>query len=321
MEHRQEWVHADPCENAYDKPTLYAVGWGKSPTPTHAVSKDGVAEVTLRYTPKKELIPAPKIPPETICSLNELLMNHWAGISGVPGRLAALQSRSKQEFEALKKLSETDRSNTSHLGGRTTGSVEWRSARGELGSCVGGVHADTVSFSDAEVLEGKKDQMEMTKISVWDDGKLITGIQCEWNSVPTGEVLKGTCHASSGDNMKETVLNLAKGDRVTHVSVRTGDVVDYIKLETKMGESIACGNPGGGEARVLVIPEGERLVGFRGGLGGHIHNIGILTAPMLERSKVSAADVQKMGDIYASLVTEGMERNMAALEALKRVRY
>ncbi|ELR24431.1 uncharacterized protein ACA1_007310 [Acanthamoeba castellanii str. Neff] len=49
--HNQErWVHADPCESAYDKPLLYEAGWGKKLSYVVAISKDEAIDVIHRYT-------------------------------------------------------------------------------------------------------------------------------------------------------------------------------------------------------------------------------------------------------------------------------
>jgi hypothetical protein len=128
MEHRMEWMHADPCENAYAKPLLYSLGWGKKPTWTVAVAKDGIVDVTRRYCPDPNAIPAKK---ENLFALNEVLQSHWADGNA----LQALKQRDQEEESQLAKIAQIDRTGMKdNLAGRTTGSEEWRTQRGEMGT-------------------------------------------------------------------------------------------------------------------------------------------------------------------------------------------
>ena len=334
MEHRREWVHADPCENAYDQPMIYAVGWGKKPSFTVGISKDGVADVSRRYCPKQDLLAAPRIDQKSISSLNELLMSHWSVLSGGDNRLSALRERNEEEEMSLADLIQTDRSNQT-LGGRTTGSLEWRTARGEMGTSsfktangvdvflsntFGGSHADTRLFSDQSVLETlPTEAIRLSKVKLWDDGKLVTGIECEWDNA--GAVVHGASHLSSGASKDPSVtLILAQGERVSAIRVRTGSLVDSIQIDTSFGQQVSVGNPKGGEENIFTDLRADReLIGFHGGLGGHIHNVGVLTRER-KQGPVSPSDVELMKQVYKQLVEKGMDRNDAAIEALNRVR-
>lgn len=46
------WVHADPCENAYDCPLMYEEGWGKKLAKMVAFDRWYTVDVTRRYTKK-----------------------------------------------------------------------------------------------------------------------------------------------------------------------------------------------------------------------------------------------------------------------------
>ncbi|KAG7250471.1 hypothetical protein CRUP_005586, partial [Coryphaenoides rupestris] len=92
---QRRWMHCDPCENTCDKPLLYEVGWGKKLSYVLAFSKDQ-RQQGVSPDRKKEL-------------LNRLLVE-----------LVEFISPKKPE--------------PGELGGRSSGSLAWRIARGESGA-------------------------------------------------------------------------------------------------------------------------------------------------------------------------------------------
>ena len=351
MDHRREWVHCDPCENAYDQPLLYEQGWGKKATSTVAAGKDGVADVTRRYTAdykgycdRVRSEGSVLASAESLSALNSLLMAHWAKISGnESSRLKSLTDRAEEEEISLNLLSQTDRrKDGGGLGGRTTGSLEWRQARGEVGNtrpessrdffigndndeihvttAHGGVHPDTVPFSDEHALRkftADSGIPRLSKISIWDDGRLVTGVQCEWAEGV------GDCHIASGSkgNVPTAALTLAQGEYVSSIQVRVGTHTDYIKLTTSTGRSVAAGNRNGGGEVVdpdFRISEGKQLIGFHGGLGGHIHNMGLLVGPVAV-AETPIDPAVRIKEEFANLVAGGMSPTRAAVEVIKLV--
>jgi len=73
-------------------------------------------------------------------------------------------------------------------------------------------------------------------------------------------------------------LSPARLDCITAVSIKYGDLVDSISIHYKSGRILKAGGQGGSTSeRVDVnIAGGERVIGFFGGVGGHIHNFGVV---------------------------------------------
>eukprot|EP00897_Mesotaenium_endlicherianum_P011052 jgi/Mesen1/9976/ME000072S09393 len=142
---RNRWVHLDPCEAAFDTPLLYESGWGKRLTYAVALSRDGVADVTRRYTRHWDEVKQRRIilPEESLRRLTDDLTQRLRAHLAAPAR-AQLELRDRADAEELLNGDAPPHNSSSSSGssgpskdmtlpGRQTGSVEWRQARGETG--------------------------------------------------------------------------------------------------------------------------------------------------------------------------------------------
>lgn len=366
MDHRKEWVHCDPCENAYDKPLLYEKGWGKQSTLTIAIGKDVVIDVTKRYTIDYDGFlkrartlggiggtSTPTSASQALSGLNNLLQSHWAKDEE---RLKNLKHRYLAEELSLVELTspagiarrsqQLDKS----MGGRTSGSEEWVTSRGEQGSSSvfigndnddikkssnhGGHHVDTIPFSDEHFIRKSTEGSgipRLRSISLWESNKggvYVAGIACIWHSGDTSSHLAGT---AAGSDPKSTI-ELSPGEYIASVSIRTGALVDYIQIVTSTGRSICAGNPETGVSVLdekFRVPDDMQVVGFAGGMGGHIHNISLLMAPIVSEETEDNSDEEQADEvdddelvtqIFTKLVGEGMDPAKAAVESVKRAR-
>jgi peptide-N4-(N-acetyl-beta-glucosaminyl)asparagine amidase len=131
-QYAQRWMHCDPCEDAYDKPLLYETGWGKKLNYVIAFSVDEIRDVTRRYSKNYD---------ETL-GRRDLVHEDWLEryIQSMsdqrrlsPERRADIEARWATELKQMNSGVEKEDEPES-LPGRKTGSVEWRQARGEMGT-------------------------------------------------------------------------------------------------------------------------------------------------------------------------------------------
>uniref|UniRef100_A0A4W4H6J3 Peptide-N(4)-(N-acetyl-beta-glucosaminyl)asparagine amidase n=1 Tax=Electrophorus electricus TaxID=8005 RepID=A0A4W4H6J3_ELEEL len=132
---QHRWLHCDPCENACDKPLLYEVGWGKKLSYILAFSKDQVVDVTWRYSCKhEEVLSRRKQADETwlLHAINEL--NNLRQQSLTAERKRELLERLLVE---LVEFISPKSPKPGEMGGRISGSLGWRAARGETSPTTG----------------------------------------------------------------------------------------------------------------------------------------------------------------------------------------
>ncbi|RLM85863.1 hypothetical protein C2845_PM04G25180 [Panicum miliaceum] len=148
------WMHLDPCEGVYDNPLPYEKGWNKKLDYVIAISKDGVRDVTKRYTRKlREVLSRRTITSEETISavLSSITRKYRTGLS--TGALSVIENRDKEESEELSKAAYLEVETTLSLPGRLSGSVEWRKARVLEGSADGGSSWNTIDTRSSEMFE------------------------------------------------------------------------------------------------------------------------------------------------------------------------
>ncbi|KAK6143225.1 hypothetical protein DH2020_023573 [Rehmannia glutinosa] len=129
------WMHLDPCEGIYDNPLLYEKGWNKNLNYVIAVARDGVYDVTKRYTRKWHEVLSRRVittEPALASIISDIAKERRKGFS--TEMLLKLDERDKSEVEQLERnlFSEDDASIS--LPGRQSGDKEWRISRSEFGS-------------------------------------------------------------------------------------------------------------------------------------------------------------------------------------------
>ncbi|KAJ3067660.1 peptide-N4-(N-acetyl-beta- glucosaminyl)asparagine amidase, partial [Quaeritorhiza haematococci] len=156
-EREKRWIHCDSCEGeeCYDKPLTYEVGWGKKLAYVFAFGNLEIVDVTRRYTLKfdtdvkmRRTAVSDEWLAQTIKRLNDELQ---AGLH--PNTLEELRERTKQEQAELANPIRSG-PKAGEMVGRQSGSVEWRSARGELGSSKKGTSGSVNTAIDSSWKKG-----------------------------------------------------------------------------------------------------------------------------------------------------------------------
>ncbi|PFH60327.1 hypothetical protein XA68_11138 [Ophiocordyceps unilateralis] len=101
-DHQKRWVHVDPCEEAYDHPSLYSQGLDMGISYVIAFSADGATDVTRRYIHRNEYGRARDCCPEPVLLhiLNEITGLRQANLDAATQKRLKLEAlREQQELQ------------------------------------------------------------------------------------------------------------------------------------------------------------------------------------------------------------------------------
>lgn len=134
-DHLGRWMHLDPCEAIFDRPLLYEKGWKKNLNYVIGIAKDGVYDVTKRYTRKwHEVLSRRTITTESKLSSFLADLTKQCRRDFRPDLISMLKERDRNELEALERDLHSQDEDAVSLPGRLSGDKQWRISRSEYGS-------------------------------------------------------------------------------------------------------------------------------------------------------------------------------------------
>eukprot|EP01129_Flabellula_baltica_P000356 TRINITY_DN10381_c0_g1_i1.p1 TRINITY_DN10381_c0_g1~~TRINITY_DN10381_c0_g1_i1.p1 ORF type:complete len:840 (-),score=148.00 TRINITY_DN10381_c0_g1_i1:12-2291(-) len=157
-EDQDRYIHCDSCEDSYDNPLMYELGWNKKQSYVIGVSGAEAMDVTRRYTAdvsttysRRTLVPEAWL----LNYLDELTSQLLIQID-MNEQHSRKQIRMR-EYSHLLRIDNKPEDNQ-NVGGRISGSKEWRESRGELGTCetrnIGDIEGLGFSYADFKDTSG-----------------------------------------------------------------------------------------------------------------------------------------------------------------------
>lgn len=201
-----------------------------------------------------------------------------------------------------------------------------------LGGCV---HGDTSSFDTTAFLGPLIDflvtnadnvdanntllawkNLNLNQVSLLSSSSLTNGLQVQY-SLPFAPSSSSTMlntlsplFASYNDNPTLRTLNLKDPEKcqIEKVNVRCGALIDKVEFIMNKNDSIFSGGGNGGDIKTFQIPEGWELIGFFGGTGGHLHNIGLIIKLITKKTKATLSSLRGILLISLNAIMDMMSK-------------
>ena len=161
-----------------------------------------------------------------------------------------------------------------------------KSVKVNITPAFGSSFKDTVAFDDTSAFRGVTHRMR-TLLVYADKGRVPTGIQAIYEM--DGSIIDGPAHCGpEAKNQTPNIIDLTTREVVAMaIDCRGGE--GWLKFETSDGETHVfgknwgndhepSGQTGGSVTRGDL--KGLRVIGIHGGLGGGLHNLGLVTQPI-----------------------------------------
>ena len=120
--------------------------------------------------------------------------------------------------------------------------------------------------------------VEVSEIAIFAGSNLCNGCQVTYRI--GGVSLPVAADSSYLDSPIARTMAIAPGDRIKRITVNSGSLVDSVVVRTAFGGCLRAGGAGGHNEKVIDCDDAffsdKKFLGFSGGLGGHLHNLGAI---------------------------------------------
>ncbi len=166
--------------------------------------------------------------------------------------------------------------------------------------------------------------MCLVSLTVFFDSSFVYGLEPSWSvvfcqdgacSMPKTVSKKYVSPSPHSSNLKSETIDLHSRN-IKNISIRAGNVVDFIEISLSDGSSFSFGNPEGGSPAVSFS---GHVLSFHGGFGGHLHSVGVYTLEEVRDVKKDLKTLTK--DLFSKFVSEDkLSPNEAAVKALQEAK-
>lgn len=161
----------------------------------------------------------------------------------------------------------------------------------------GGHHGDTVYWDGTNWL--RSSNWSLSRVHLWAGTSLTNGVQCEYVEPGTGTTLLSPIFSSSEGSPQQSSFSMGPQHYVTALQVRAGSLIDGMSISRSDGQRVTVGGSGGSLIEVTWHPnDQETLLGFFGGCGGHLHNVGVVIKHIIGESSVPFSAVDPAAASY-----------------------
>ena len=280
-EKQNRWIHYDPCENKFDQPLMYELGWGKKLSYVIATSIDLVVDVSGKYSISHDVILANQCmkeiqPSELKLVMKNLNINLKNSLGLRPERIEVLRKRRQEELAEIKKTGLLTKEKVGKdFTGRLNGEASWLLNRGENtkhgimqvnSNSSSKSNSKSSSKSTGDVINIKKSfQYLCSKDKTICDGKMLGSILK--NATSNNNIFRKVEDDWNMAYLSRKEVSKTGSFRLTFASQKPVNGVKFEKIVSKTYET--------GAVRIMVASDKECfLVGSKneGNIGGKVYN-------------------------------------------------
>jgi hypothetical protein len=153
----------------------------------------------------------------------------------------------------------------------------------------GNTHPDTTHF---ELADAVSEDARLRQVIVY-AGAHINGVSLVYEQAD-GTRVTTPSHYGHHDRPQAHVFDLVAHEHIVAISFSSSTWIRHLTIELDSGRTQSFGTKQGGRVIRMTANAGDEIISFCGGIGGHLHNLGVFTR------RIPSSDVAAPEDLAAA---------------------